>query len=134
VNTLPKFSRTSTRRLVTCDKRLERLALEVVRLYDCTVICGHRNKPEQEEAYRMGFSKKKWPESKHNKLPSLAIDLAPYPVEWNNTKRMYHFAGFVQAMAIKLDIPLRWGGDWDSDFDLDDQTFMDLVHFEIRGK
>ena len=40
-------------------------------------------------------------------------------------------AGYIQATADKLGIKIRWGGDWDSDGDLDDQTFMDLGHFEL---
>ena len=42
------------------------------------------------------------------------------------------FAGYVQGVAEQLGIKIRWGGDWDSDFDFKDQTFNDLVHFELR--
>jgi peptidoglycan L-alanyl-D-glutamate endopeptidase CwlK len=60
--------------------------------------------------------------------------VAPYPIDWNDTKRFYHFAGFVLGVAksSKIAIPIRWGGDWDSDNDLNDQTFMDLVHWELK--
>ena len=33
--------------------------------------------------------------------------------------------------AVELGIRLRWGGDWDGDNELRDQTFNDLVHFEV---
>lgn len=79
-----------------------------------------------------GRSKTKWPDSKHNSNPSMGIDVAPYPIDWNDIKRFYHFGGFVQSRAESLGIKLRWGGDWDSDRDLNDQTFMDLVHFELE--
>ena len=41
------------------------------------------------------------------------------------------FGSFVRGVAYKMGVEIRWGGDWDGDFDLKDQTFMDLVHFEI---
>ena len=49
--------------------------------------------------------------------------------------RFYDFGGYVVGAAHRLGVPIRWGGDWDQDHDVfDDQTFQDLVHFEIpRG-
>ena len=46
--------------------------------------------------------------------------------------RWYYFGGFVLGTAEELGIDIRWGGDWDGDRDLDDQSFDDLDHFEIR--
>lgn len=71
-------------------------------------------------------------DSKHLALPSRAVDVAPYPINWGDKKRFYHFAGYVQGLAAQLGISLRWGGDWDGDNDLNDQTFFDLVHFELK--
>lgn len=31
----------------------------------------------------------------------------------------------------KMSHSVRYGGDWDSDKDIDDQNFRDLVHFEL---
>ena len=72
-----------------------------------------------------------YPNGKHNQKPSLAIDVSPYPINWRDTKRFYYFAGVVKAAAYSLGLNIRWGGDWDSDNDFNDQTFMDLVHFEL---
>ena len=30
-----------------------------------------------------------------------------------------------------LGVRLRWGGDWDSDLEVDDNDFDDLPHFEL---
>ena len=30
-----------------------------------------------------------------------------------------------------MNIKLRWGGDWNDNKDFSDQTFDDLVHFEL---
>lgn len=132
---MPKFSRKSLIKLDTCDLRLQILALAVVQNFDCTVIFGHRGEKEQNEAYCTGNSKLKFPQSKHNSLPSMAIDLAPYiagkGIIWK-VNQCYYFAGYVMRMANELNIPIRWGGDWDMDGDVNDQNFNDLVHFEIK--
>lgn len=129
---MPNFSSASLKELNSCHPDLQRLFLEVVKTYDCTVLCGYRNELDQNTAYKTGKSKLKYPDSYHNEIPSRAADVVPYPIDWNNIKAFYHFAGFVRATAIQMGIELRWGGDWDSDFDLDDQKFNDLPHFELK--
>ena len=67
----------------------------------------------------------------------MATDVAPWfeekpHIRWLDTKSFYHFAGFVLGIAASMGFELRWGGDWDMDNDLHDQSFMDLVHFEIK--
>jgi len=126
-----KFSERSTRRLNSCHPDLVRLFNEVIKNYDCTILEGHRSDERQEELYHEGKSKLRAGQSKHNKNPSLAVDVAPYPIRWNEPERFYHFAGFVLATAIELDINIRFGGDWDGDNDFNDQTFFDLPHFEL---
>ena len=61
----------------------------------------------------------------------MALDVCPYPIDWNDKDRFYNFAGLVKGIAISMDIKIRWGGDWDGDNDLKDQTFFDLPHFEL---
>ena len=128
---MPQFGSVSRSRLETAHPLLQHLFEQVVEVYDCSVLCGHRDKEDQEQAVREGRSKVHWPDGNHNAYPSNAVDVAPYPIDWNNTIRFYHFAGFVQGMARHLGIGIRWGGDWDRDYDLNDQSFNDLVHFEI---
>jgi peptidoglycan L-alanyl-D-glutamate endopeptidase CwlK len=45
--------------------------------------------------------------------------------------RFYYLAGMVKERARNLNISIRWGGDWDGDYRFFDQTFYDLVHFEL---
>ena len=115
---MPRFGERSQRNLDTATENLQRLFVEVVRHYDCSVITGHRGKEEQNEAFHAGRSKLQWPDGKHNDLPARAVDVAPYPIDWKNEKRFYHFAGYVQGVAQQMGIEIRWGGDWDSDRDL----------------
>jgi len=130
---VPQFSRTSLSRLRTTHPQLQRLFERVVLNYDCTVLEGHRGEEAQNRAYDEGRSKLRWPDGKHNTYPSPAVDIAPYPIDWQNLKRFYDFAGFVRGVSACMGIPIRWGGDWDRDYDLDDQRFNDLVHFELIG-
>lgn len=129
---MPSFGARSSRRLGRCHIDLQRLLQKVVKVYDCTILAGHRSMRDQNKAFNEGKSKLRYPDGKHNALPSLAVDVAPYPVDWDNEGRFRHFAGYVQGMANEMGLVIRWGGDWDSDFDMEDQTFNDLVHFELR--
>jgi len=135
---MPKFGKTSTTRLKDCHNDLQVLFKEVVKHFDCSVICGNRSQEDQDDAYNKGFSKVKYPNSKHNLFPSLAVDVIPYPIDWKDTKRMIYFAGFVKGIATKLKEEkkitnnIRWGGDWDSDTELKDNTFQDYPHFELK--
>jgi len=126
-----KWSETSESRLLTCKPELITLANEVIKYTDCTVLWGFRDKREQEKAFLEGKSTVHFPYSLHNRYPSRAIDLAPWPLDWSDIRRFYYFGGFVVGVANKLDIPIRWGGDWDGDFQVKDQNFNDLVHFEL---
>lgn len=103
----------------------------MIKHFDCRVLEGHRNQEKQDAAFEKGHSKLKWPNSKHNKLPCNAVDVAPYPVDWKDRERMTYFAGFVVATGRQMGVKLRWGGDWDKDTEVSDNGFDDLVHFEL---
>lgn len=128
---MPNFSLASKTKLLTCHPELQRLFNEVIKHWDCQILEGHRGKEAQNKAFREGNSKLQWPKGKHNKLPSLAVDVAPYSIDWKDTQRFIYFAGFVKGVAATLGIKLRYGGDWDSDTQMTDENFRDLVHFEI---
>lgn len=128
---MPSFGKASQEKLATCDPRLQKVFNEVIKHFDCTVIEGHRGEAAQNKAFAEGKSKLKYPQSKHNKTPSLAADVLPYPIDWNDTNRMRYFAGFVVGIAATMGIKLRWGGDWNQNTELKDNSFNDLPHFEI---
>jgi len=128
---MPNFSLASKTKLLTCHPELQRLFNEVIKHWDCQILEGHRGKEAQNKAFKEGNSKLQWPKGKHNKLPSLAVDVAPYPIDWKDTQRFIYFAGFVLGVAAMLNIKVRYGGDWDSDTQMTDERFRDLVHWEI---
>lgn len=129
---MPKFSEKSLTKLATCDERLQSVFNEVVKYFDCTVLEGHRGEEAQNRAYAEGKSKLRWPNGNHNSVPSKAVDVIPYPVDWSDRERMTLFAGFVLGTARQMGIKLRWGGDWDNNTQVKDNSFDDLVHFQVE--
>ena len=131
------FGRRSRGCLDTVHPALHSLCVEALEAapFDLTVTCGLRSQADQEKAVREGRSKVHWPRGKHNAPTggvSRAVDIHPYPIDWKDTRRYYLLAGVMLALAHRRGIALRWGGDWDGDGQLTDQTFNDLPHFELR--
>lgn len=147
---MAKYGKISEANLEQVHPELVRLAREVIKHFDHSVIDGIRTLAEQEKNLAKGVSKTM--HSKH--LPqadglSHALDVMPYPVEWgavdkglNAVKhvdktlqvlRAYYFQGVVKGLALSLGIDIRQGVDWDGDTDLSDQTFHDIPHVELRG-
>ena len=132
-----QWSQRSRNRLETCDPRLRKLMNAVLRAFphDITIIEGHRTNERQEELYAAGKSKLRAGQSKHNLIPSAAVDVAPLvdgKIDWEDRELWIGFAGFVRGAASQLGIPIRWGGDWDSDFDSAEHGFWDGPHFELE--
>lgn len=125
-----KLSRTGGRRLNSCHPLLQYLVTDVLKTDDVTVICGFRSEQQQDAAFRHGTSKLKWPMSKHNQTPSMAVDVVPYPIDWHNIERFKALAVVVKKCWAELPEELRagyelqWGGDW--------EHFKDMPHWELR--
>tara|TARA_Y100000004_G_scaffold4519_1_gene5385 strand:- start:71 stop:469 length:399 start_codon:yes stop_codon:yes gene_type:complete len=128
---MPSFGAKSKANLSECHPDLQKVFNKVIQSYDCSVIEGYRGREEQDAAFHSGKSKLQYPKSKHNRQPALAADVIPYPVDWDDTKQFYHFAGFVQGIAEEMGIQIRWGGDWNSNRLFEDQSFHDLPHYEL---
>ncbi len=128
---MASFSRLSKERLATCHKDLQMLFNHVIHFYDCSIICGHRPETAQNRAFEERASTKIWPQSKHNKKPSMAVDVAPYPINWHDLNEFRVFGGIVIGVANVLHYEgfmshrLRWGGRFKDPFD--------PGHFELMG-
>ena len=129
---MPKFGARSKNALSSCDERLIKIFNEVIKTVDCSVLEGHRGQSKQDKYYEEGKSKVKYPSGRHNKLPSMAVDVAPYPIDWDDRERFHLFAGFVLGIAKSMGINLRWGGDWNQNWFVDDNKFDDFPHFELK--
>lgn len=124
---MPKFSDKSMTKLMTCDERLQRVMKRVIEHFDIIILEGHRDREAQEKAYRDGRSKAHFGQSKHNTLPSLAVDIAPWPIDWQDKGGFHFMAGFVSAMAAEESDgtwTVRWGGHF--------KNFFDGPHIEIK--
>jgi len=100
---------------------------------DVTVLQGVRSKEEQEELVRKGMSKTlKSKHLKQNDGYSHAIDLAPFPIDWNDKDRFIYMQGMVRGIAGALNIKIRSGIDWDSDGKIKDHSFFDGPHVELE--
>ncbi|MEL6301085.1 MAG: M15 family metallopeptidase [Pseudomonadota bacterium] len=126
-----KFSRSSQERLASCDERIQRVCKRVIMIKDFTVLEGTRSQERQEQLFSQGKSKLQWPNSKHNTTPSLAIDIAPYPIDWHDLAEFRYLAGLMVGTGHEMGIALRWGGDWNMNGALSDNRFNDLPHFEL---
>lgn len=123
---MPKFSKRSLERLNTCHPLLITLFSDVIKIINCSVICGHRNEYDQNLAYREGHSKLKWPKSKHNSKPSLAVDVIPYPCDWDDLTGFKLLQEKVLVVADFHKIAVFHGAWWNK--------FQDWPHWELITK
>lgn len=130
---MPKFSQKSLDKLHDCHPLLQMLMLQVIKKTDFSVICGHRSKEDQDKAFAEGHSKLKWPNSKHNKVPSEAVDIVPYPVDWNDIGRFENLGQIVMQVwesGIDPEDKDGWELIWGKNF----KGLVDYPHFELRRK
>jgi len=118
------FSKQSEEKLESCHTDLIRLFNEVIKYRDCTILCGRREKAEQDRLFKEGKSQVQYPNSKHSRFPSRAVDAVPYPIDWDNIPRFREFGGFVLGMAAAMKIPVEWGGQW--------KNFKDYPHYQLK--
>ena len=133
------FSTKSKERLLTCHKDIQKIAAVACSRKDFSVLEGTRTLEQQQKYFKDGKSKldgiKK--KSKHQSNPSMAVDIAPTPIQWDDMKPFHEMADIMLDVAAELkasgDINhrLRSGLDWDMDGDRTDQKFNDGPHFEL---
>lgn len=140
------FGRRSHEKKITCHKDLQLILDEAIKMYDFTILEGARTLEAQKEYFAQGKSridgvtKKSKHQVSEGQPLSMAVDIAPHPVDWNDRFRFAFLAGIIKAVAShllyqgKISHRVRWGGDWDSDNDFKDQNFFDLPHFELIEK
>tara|TARA_R110000796_G_scaffold33027_1_gene85945 strand:- start:5853 stop:6233 length:381 start_codon:yes stop_codon:yes gene_type:complete len=123
-----RFGRKSKERLKGVDSNLIKVLNELIKIMDVTIIEGVRSKERQEQLLAQGKTKTKY--SKH--ITGKAVDLAPYPINWEDREMFHYMGGMLRGIGQSMGLKIRWGGDWDSDGDINDNKFDDLVHVEIK--
>lgn len=129
---MPSFGKRSKEKLATLHPDLQKILNIAIKYVDFTILEGHREKEIQDMYYEQGKSKVQFPNSKHNSSPSEAVDVAPYPIDWEDHDRFRALAFFIKGIGASNGITLRLGADWDGDFTAKDQTFHDLPHIELK--
>lgn len=132
-----KFGKKSKELLATLHPDLQKVLNELIKYFEFSIIAGYRPREEQNAAFDSGASTKRWPESKHNKLPSDATDIAPYPINWKQRGRFLLLIGAALCIARQLkekgeiQKTIRAGADWNMNDNPDDESFIDLPHLEV---
>lgn len=129
---------TSIARLMTCHPLIVTLFQRAIKRpdlpHDLSVICGHRNKEDQDAAFAAGNSRVRWPRGKHNKTPAEAVDVVPFingEQEHRNADIFRKHVPMVKDEWAKMvaeglvppGVTLESGADWGWDF----------PHWEVRG-
>lgn len=131
-----KFSKQSEQRLTGLNPKLVqvvRLALQRTK-QDFLVLEGLRTPQRQRELYNQGRTTPgkivTWT-MKSNHLTGNAVDLVPYPVDWNTVEKFDQIALAMFSAANELGIKIRWGADWDMDGRSRERGESDSPHFEL---
>ncbi len=127
-----KFSKRSLNNLKGVHPDLVKVtkrALELTEI-DFVVICGLRTKAQQQHLFAIGATRTT--NSRH--LTGHAVDFAPYPIDWRALDKFKKISDAFMQASEELNIPIRWGGDWDMDGDSKDERFYDSGHIELLRK
>jgi len=131
---MPNYSNGSLLKLSTCDPRLILLMNEVIKHVDIAITCGHRDQVDQDQAFAEKKSKLRFPNSKHNSSPSMAVDFVPFKggkAIWNDPGHVTAVAFFIHGIAAAQGLKIRLGCDWNGNFETKDESFLDAFHLEI---
>ena len=101
---------------------------------DFSVLEGLRSKSRQAELYAQGRTAPgkivTWTmTSKH--IVGTAVDLVPYPLDWNDLKKFDAIAKAMFAAAKELNVNIRWGADWNQNGKPREKGETDSPHFEL---
>lgn len=111
---------------------------------DFVVLEGVRTPARQRELYAQGRTKPgpkvTWTLTSNHFARAdgfgWAVDLAPWPIDWEGPTRFPKFDAIAKAMfeaAAELGVKIRWGADWDRDGKPRERGESDSPHFELVG-
>ena len=132
-----KLGKTSLARLQGVDETLVNVVKRAIEIseVDFTVMEGVRTLERQRELYAQGRTAPgkivTWTmKSRH--IEGKAVDLVPYPLDWNDLEKFNKIKDAMLQAARELDVNLRWGADWDGDGKYREKGEYDSPHFEIN--
>jgi peptidoglycan L-alanyl-D-glutamate endopeptidase CwlK len=107
---------------------------------DFMVIEGVRTQARQDELWAQGRTKPgpvvTWVKEVashgvHKDGYGYAVDLCPYPVDWNDLSKFDAIAKAMFQAGANLDVLLRWGADWNRNGKPRERGESDSPHFEL---
>lgn len=131
---MAKFGKTSLSNLEGVHPDIVKVLNEAIKYFDFSVLEGVRSQSKQALYFSTGKSHTL--NSKHLRQPdgySHAVDLAPYPIDFDDTQRFAFLAGLVLGIAEQMGVKLTWGHDWDGDGDFQEHKLKDGPHFQLRN-
>jgi len=142
----PKFDSTSAKNLAEAHPLIQQLMNAARERIAFQVLDARRGEAAQKKAKASGASKVGYGDSAHNYSPSIAVDITPLPVNgkipWDNEqafKDLWLVIGWYDpksgkgaGLALELQIPIRWGGDWDMDGSHEKGKGWDMPHYELH--
>jgi len=130
---MPRFGKRSEANLEGVDPKLVQFLRQAIKVGpDFTVTDGLRTTEDQQKLYAQGRTEPgpiltyaDGVIKKSNHQSGRAVDLAPYPIDYEDRERFYYLAGYLMALAQTMNIPLEWGGHWPG-------KKQDLPHFQLK--
>jgi len=158
---MPSFGNSSQLKLNTCDSDIQLICNEGIKLIDFSVITGHRTKKDQNALFpkytKLKWPKGKH-NSFPSRAVDIAPYVKPYGTLFGGKDQLLsiqnywlgegkskglaqinafiekayaRMIGHIERIAFINNIEIRVGIDWDKDYDLLDQSFHDLGHWEL---
>ena len=131
------LGKTSLARLKGVDECLVKVVKRAIEIseIDFTVMEGVRTLDRQRELYAQGRTAPgkivTWTmKSRH--IEGKAVDLVPYPLDWNDIEKFNKIKDAMFQAAREQDVNLRWGADWDGDGKYREKGEYDSPHFELN--
>lgn len=135
-----RFSSASWGRLQTCHPDLQLLMKTALGDPDCpcdfTVTEGHRTEERQNQLYAEGRSQLQWPNSRHNKQPSMAVDVSPWiggTLSWD-LDDYEPLGAHIRSTWNRLELEGRLSGQYNLTWGREWKTLVDAPHWQLDLK
>lgn len=109
---------------------IKRLMVEAIKdsPLDFTILETVREMRRQKELLKLGTTKtlksRHIPECNKSGLCE-AVDVAPFPIDWQDKERFRALAAHILKKANQLEISIEWGGNW--------KSLVDMPHFQLKN-
>jgi peptidoglycan L-alanyl-D-glutamate endopeptidase CwlK len=121
------YSKRSLTRLNGVHPKIVAILFLMAKEMDLTIVEGVRSEERQNMLFKRGYSKVKYPDSKHNVIPNemyaRAVDVVPAKTLFKDISEFKKMGILLKKCANELNIDIRWGGDW---------NWKDYAHFELK--